>query len=45
MTKKTPKIIECDEIDIAEMCEAEQMTFYASLLNITVIIMKSCRAG
>ena len=33
MTKKTPEIIVCDEIDIAEMCEAEQMTFYASLLT------------
>ena len=33
MTKKTPEIIECDEIDIAEMCEAEQTAFYASLLT------------
>ena len=33
MTKKTPEIIECDEIDIAEMCEAEHMVFYASLLT------------
>ena len=33
MTRKTPEIIECDKIDIAEMCEAEQMTFYASLLT------------
>lgn len=33
MTKKTPEIIECDEMDIAEMCEAEQMDFYASLLT------------
>jgi hypothetical protein len=33
VTRKTPEIIECDKIDIAEMCEAEQMTFYASLLT------------
>ena len=26
-------IIECDEIDIAKMCEAEQTAFYASLLT------------
>ena len=33
MTKKAPEIIECDKIDIADMCEAEQMALYASLLT------------